>query len=850
MVSLDGVVLGWNGAAEQILGYRANEIVGRPVGQLDTYSDEARQGVFYKAAARGRVERAIMLRHRDGHQIPAMLTLTPLREDGGEVAAIVGLIKDIAPWLRRTSGAAEPAVEALALSALQEVAIRMASSLNIDETLGALAESITTVVGADAGVVMMHDAASRRIRARKVFGNRLAAFAELDLPDDRGMAAAAINTGEIQRIDDYAAQPEDRRVASSVVAEEPVRSAVFVPLSRGGRRAGAMVAYRRRVEPFSDQAVSLLSTFANHASVALDNALAYSELADARRRLEVLLDSTSAIWQVLSFPDMCERLAEQARRMVPSAEVVISVLVPDRPDAFRILGAAGPWARSLLGLEGATGGSQAAAAIRAARPVEIEAGAHLQDAVRAQLARGGIRRARLVPLNTGSRLPDGRLALGVLGFYRRERTPFTDDERRLIDEFGRRASLALHRAELLANANRTAKRLEVVIDVAAELAKSLEPRRVVRRLLERAVQAVEADRGALLRVVGEDTVVEDAYDIDGRQDLIGYRHPIAAQPLMAEAIESRLPVLGRTFNSDILPEDLRIALDGVRYTATVPLNLDRDVLAVLVLSRRRERPFGQNDVSVLQLIGNQAVLALRNARLFAQVQESSRVKSDFLNLAAHELRTPLSVITGYLSMLQEGTFGTAPPDWQQPVEMLASKAHELTQLVDDLLLAARLEAGTVPTATARVDLCQVARGAVARAEPRAVLISGRIELDLPNRPVLVDADPDHVARILDNLVNNAFTYSPQDPWVKVSVASEPDPCIRVEDRGRGIPEEMRERIFERFIRIDDPELRRPGTGLGLPISRELAERHGGSLTLEWSEVGKGSAFLLRFPPAT
>ncbi|TME57565.1 MAG: GAF domain-containing protein [Chloroflexi bacterium] len=235
--------------------------------------------------------------------------------------------------------------------------------------------------------------------------------------------------------------------------------------------------------------------------------------------------------------------------------------------------------------------------------------------------------------------------------------------------------------------------------------------------------------------------------------------------------------------------------------------------------------------------------------LFAEAQEASKSKSAFLSMAAHELRTPLSVITGYLSMLQDGTL--TPDKWERPLRVLMGKATELNSIVDDLLTAARIEGGTVPTDAKTLDLREMARQAMARAEARAVLLRAEIDYGEPEEPVAVTADREQLARIIDNLINNALTYSAGRPWVRLTVVTEGGPALIIEDRGVGIPRDKQDKIFERFFRIDDPGLGpQPGTGLGLFISRELAERHGGSLTLEASEVGKGSTFVLRLPPAS
>lgn len=548
-----------------------------------------------------------------------------------------------------------------------------------------------------------------------------------------------------------------------------------------------------------------------------------------------------------SLEELSGQLSIQGRRLLPDVECMIAIIPPDKQDSFHCLGAAGPSAERLLGRTYPLKGSIAGRAIAAASPRE-SVRMHQEGADPGLLSSFGIHTLRAIPLLSRQPLPDGRNAVGVLTVMRSQPIHFSAEERRLIDDFGALVSLSIQRAEFRAAADRSMERLQLAIDVALDLAQSLDVQDVVRRLLRRASLGSRADRCVLLRIDGAETVVEDAYDVEGLEDVTGYRQPVGAQHLMSRAVFTRMPVLGGRYDLTNMPPALRRALSDVRHTATLPLSYAGDVVAILVLSRRRDIPFSREDVETLRLLAGPAALALRNSFLYAQTHEAGRVKSDFLDMAAHELRAPLTVIGGYLSMLREDAFGPAPASWSAPLETLELKVAELTRLVDDLLTAARLETGRLNSVIEPVDLVEVAVQ-VAESAPEPVQVVA------PERPLDVLIDRIQLMRIVEHLVGNAIAYRRVDvpPVVRIEVApTEGAHQVRlsVEDEGRGMRPELADRIFERFQRIEDHDQPAvPGTGLGLYIARELTERHGGRLELEWTGPGQGSRFAVYLPRA-
>lgn len=386
--------------------------------------------------------------------------------------------------------------------------------------------------------------------------------------------------------------------------------------------------------------------------------------------------------------------------------------------------------------------------------------------------------------------------------------------------------------------------LRLAIAAAVDIGSTQDVTDVVRRVLRRAVEAVPAARGSISRLEGEYLVLEADYADGDPGVLPGTRFRLASSQLAVDAVRTGRPRQGSADAAAPSPEAADwMRRNGQRYVITCPLMVEWEVVGLLGLSRG-DRPFTDEDLHKLGALATLAARLLRNARQLAQVRQAGQAKSALMDVAAHELRTPLTVIKAYLSLLEDGTYPVPAKTREEVVETLVGKAQELDSLVDALLTSVRLESGDVPRRPVELDLGEAAAHAVGRITARARLEGARIELRVAGTGLVSRVDPDHVARILDNLLNNALTYSGHSALVFVAVRGGDTIEISVRDHGPGIPMEDQERVFQRFERVGGTS---SGVGLGLWISRELARMNGGTLGLQSRGLGTGSEFVLRLP---
>jgi signal transduction histidine kinase len=285
-------------------------------------------------------------------------------------------------------------------------------------------------------------------------------------------------------------------------------------------------------------------------------------------------------------------------------------------------------------------------------------------------------------------------------------------------------------------------------------------------------------------------------------------------------------------------------------------------VGALGLNFRRAHVLDDAESTFLNTLAGLCAQALERARLYEQAQRAVRTRDDFISIAAHELRTPVTSVKGLAQLMirqlsREGTGadGGATRGLRDALETIVTQADRMSRLTGDLFDISRLDTGKVTLSLETVDLAALAREAAAAAQATADVERHPIEVDAPE-PVAVRADPERLHQVLANLLSNAIKFSPRGGAigveVGVSAGDEPGALIAVRDHGPGIPAQDLPRVFDRFYQSGagkrEGQSGGTGLGLGLYICREIVRLHGGTIAAELPPDG-GTRFIVRLPLA-
>jgi len=454
--------------------------------------------------------------------------------------------------------------------------------------------------------------------------------------------------------------------------------------------------------------------------------------------------------------------------------------------------------------------------------------------------------------------------LGVIVLYLPAGHQRNEDEIAFLQSVARALAGIIKRKQAEENLRIRQRQAETLRAAAQALSSSLELTRVLELILDELYKVVPYDSVSVQQLQDNALTIIAGRGFAHPEKIVGLKFDITRNNPNHDVVRRRQPVIVHNpveRYSDFTTK--HHAPDTIASWLGVPLLFQDRVIGMIAVNKVEAGFYNEEHGRLAQTFAAQAAIAIENARLFTEAKQAtevalqakqaaeaaSRTKSDFLSRVSHELRTPLGSILGYTELFKDGVYGPVTPQQVRTAEKVMASTHYLTNLVDELLDQAQMEAGRINLETIRFNLPEMIRRVHNKmdilAQKENLILLSEIDPDMPDTIV---GDERRLQQILINLVNNAIKFTTSGT-VKVSVyrPNEAQWAMQVSDTGPGIAAEAQAYIFDSFRQAENVATRKhAGFGLGLSIVKQLTAHMGGEVIVD-SNLGKGSVFTVLLP---
>jgi GAF domain-containing protein len=659
------------------------------------------------------------------------------------------------------------------------------------------------------------------------------------------------------------------------------RSMLTVPMVYHEQVIGVINVTRRSPGAFSAEEVALLQTFADQAVIAIENVRLFQELQEKNGAL------TAAHTQVTQSLEQQTATSEILRVIASSPTDVQPVFDAIVANAVRLcrgnFGAVHRYDGELLHLAAHHNIAGEALeylrqlsprppgkAVRERRVVliaDFETDPEVPEAVRIGARLRGSRSNVTVPM-----LRDNS-CLGVIVVGKREPGLFPDEQVQLLTTFADQAVIAIENVRLFTELQaRTGELTRSVGELTAlgEVGRALSSTLNLETVLQTIVRQANELTGTAGCVIWdydkrrEEFRLRVSHYADDNDAAIFPAPGVTAIPrgqgLTTQVLDERqaVQIPDITIEGAYESPVRKPLIDaGHRALLGVPLLSEDEVVGVLAVTRKRPGEFAPDIMRLLTTFASQSALAIRNARLFLEIEVKSRQlevasqhKSEFLANMSHELRTPLNAIIGFSEILGERLFGELNAKQEEYLKDIHASGQHLLSLINDILDLSKIEAGRMELELAEFHLPQAIENALVLVRERALRRGITLEQSIDQGLGQIQGDERKIKQVLLNLLSNAIKFTPDGGRIAVrALAADGSVEVSVSDTGVGIALEDQEAIFEEFRQVGTADKKVEGTGLGLALSRKFIELHGGRIWVE-SRVGAGSTFTFTIPIRT